>query len=115
MDYYCCTENNVCRIETSRGGATGFLYGNGWVVTNSHVLRTVDEVDGAHFTFVDGRNAHGKDAQCIVIRLPSEAKVDYSIPDLVLVHLDVRGGGFAKLHDKFPTRGTKLSVLHVRA
>src|SRR5688572_26763118 len=41
----------VCRIQTPKFTGSGFHYGNGWIMTNAHVLTNTEDVSQARFEF----------------------------------------------------------------
>jgi endonuclease G len=74
----------VCRMVTPGGSGTGFLIGNGWLMTNNHVLSSTDEARRSTAEFNYEEDAGGRLLPVVSYQLESEsfltdAKLDCSL------------------------------------
>ena len=80
----------VCRITNTKLSTmgSGFHYGSGWVVTNSHVIAGKDALDPnadlAHFKFdfPDDKSFDGHDRLAIIVPINEPG-----VPDIALIKL----------------------------
>ena len=92
-------EQIVCRLVTRdgsgamTGGGTGFHYGNGWIITNSHVVRKDEKDECASnlsklwVEFLDRDRLPPQERLCFFVKIRSGSAADFDNPDVAIFHL----------------------------